>query len=35
MLNAVSGLIKPMAGEIVLEGERIETSSAESIAGKG
>ena len=35
MLNAVSGLIKPMAGEVVLEGERIETSSAESIAGKG
>jgi branched-chain amino acid transport system ATP-binding protein len=35
MLLAISGLIKPMSGTVTLGDERIDGSSAESIAGRG
>lgn len=35
LLRAVSGLLKPMAGEIVLDGERIDEAHADRIALRG
>jgi branched-chain amino acid transport system ATP-binding protein len=35
LLRAVSGLLKPMAGEIVLDGERIDEAHADRIAMRG
>ena len=35
LLRAVSGLLKPMAGEIVLDGERIDDAAADRIALRG
>jgi len=35
LLRAVSGLLKPMAGEIMLDGERIDEANADRIAMRG